>query len=133
MKLAGVSDDRVADNDLGAAARMPRQVLGGPQREFDSGGAADDPHRLERIAGLNGPASTPRTCRLSQAGQHRTDVFWLMRQRRIERGDLVLGGATVGRDAFHGAGFRRRLDDLSDREQRGIDRTARHVAPQCLQ
>ena len=40
---------------------MPRQVLRGPQRQLDTGGAADDTHRLERVPGLNRPAGTPRT------------------------------------------------------------------------
>ena len=133
VQLAGVADDGVADDHLGATAGMPRQVLGGPQRQLDAGGAADDPDRLERIAGIDRPALTPRTRGFAQAGQHRADVLRLMRQRRIERRDLVCGGASVGRNAFHRAGFRRRLHHLGDREQRGIDGPAGHVAPQRLQ
>ena len=66
--------DSAADEHLGAAARVPRQVLSGAQRHLDAAGAGDDPHRLERVGGLDRPARAPRPARFAQAGQHRTDV-----------------------------------------------------------
>ena len=84
-------------------------------------------------AGVDGPARTPRARRLTQAGQHHADVLGLMRQRRVERGDLVVGGPPVRRNALDGTGFRGRLDDLGDREQRHVDGAAGHVAAQRLQ
>ncbi len=112
---------------------MPWQVLRGPQRQFDTGGAADDAHRLERIPGLNRTAGAPRTRRLTQAGQHHADVLWLARQRRVKYGDLLVFGPAVVRNALDGTGFRGGLDNLSDRVQPYVNRTAGHVAPQGFQ
>jgi hypothetical protein len=67
---------------------MPRQVLGGPQCQLNACGAADHTYRLERIAGMDRPALTPWARGFPQAGQHRADMLWLMRERRIEGRDL---------------------------------------------
>ena len=80
MQLAGVSDDAAVDHHFGTAARMPRQVLGGPQRHVDPARAGDDPHRLERVGGLHRPAGSPRAARFPQPGQHRTHMHRLTRQ-----------------------------------------------------
>ena len=84
----GVADDGFADEHFGAPARMPRQVLGGPQPYVDSAGTGDDPDRLERIGGFGAPALAPGAARLPQPGQHRGDVLGLPRQRRVEQRDL---------------------------------------------
>ncbi len=133
VQLAGVPDDRVADQHLGAAAGMPRQALRGPQRQLDTGRAADDAHRLEGVDGVRAPAWPPRARRLAHSGQHHGDVLRLVRQRRVEYCDLVVGGPAVVRNAFDGTGFRGRLDDLGDREQPDVDGAAGHVAPQGFQ
>ena len=121
MKLAGMADNRVADHHLGAAAGMPRQVLRGPQHQFDTGGAADDAHRFERIPGLHRTAGTPRARRFPKAGHHHADVLWLVRQRRVEYGDLFVGGPAVVRNALDRTDFRGALDDLGQTAGHGSE------------
>ena len=101
VQLAGMPDDGAADEDLGAATGVPRQILRGPQRELHTGRAADDPYGLEGVAGLHRPARTPRACRFAQPGQHHADMLRLTRERGVEGGDLVVGGPPVRRNTFN--------------------------------
>lgn len=75
MQLAGVPHRGVADEHLGASARMPRQLLRGAQPHVHAGGPGDDAHRLERVGGLGATARPPRAALFAQAGQHRGDVL----------------------------------------------------------
>ncbi len=124
MQLSGVPDHGLADEHFGAAAGMPWQILSGPQLHVDATGAGDDSHRLECVGGVGSPPIAPRTARLPQPGQHDGDVLRLLRQRRVERGDLVIGGPTVHRDHRDALGLLGRLHHLRHREQRDVDDAA---------
>ena len=124
---------RLPDEDLGAPARMPRQVLRRPQRDVNSAGAGDDSHRLERVGGLDRAARAPGAARFAQPGQHRRDVLRLTGQRRVERGDLVIGRPTMDRDQLDAAGLLGRLHHLRDGKQRDVDQAAGYVAAQRFQ
>src|ERR1700729_2031073 len=68
VQLPGVADHGLADEYFCAAARMPRQVLSGPQCHVNSAGAANGSHRLESIGRLGSPTFPPRSARLAQSG-----------------------------------------------------------------
>ena len=135
MQLPGVTDARCcsADEHLGAATRMPRQVLRGAQGHLDAAARAMVRTASNASAASTRSARPPRAARFAQPGQHRADVLRLMRQRRVERGDLVVGGPAMGGDQLDGPGLLGRLHHLGDREQRDIDGAARHVAAQRFQ
>ncbi|CDP89502.1 hypothetical protein BN975_05358 [Mycolicibacterium farcinogenes] len=133
MQLAGVADDRVADEHLGAATRMPRQFLGRTQGELHPGGAADHAYRLERIGRLDRTSRTPRSGGLAQPGKHRGDVLRLTRQRGVQSDDLVVGGSAVVRDSLDGPGLGGGVHHLLDREQCDVSSATGYVAAQGFQ
>ena len=130
MQLSGVPDHRVADEHLCAAAGVPWQILRRPQRHVDSTGASDDSDRFESICCVGTSPVTPRAARLPQAAQHRGDMLWLFWQRRIEYGDLVVGGAATHRDHRDTRGLFGWLHHLRDRVQGDVDDAAGDVARQ---
>ena len=60
-------------------------------------------------------------------------MLGLPRKRRVQSGDLVVGGTTVHRDQLDGPGLLGRLHHLRDGEQRHVDDAARDVARQGFQ
>ena len=73
-----MADDRVTDDDLGAAPGMPGQVLRWTQGQFDAYGPSDDADGLEGVAGVRRTAWSPRTCRLAQTDQHQRDMLRML-------------------------------------------------------
>ena len=96
------------EHDLGAATRMPRQLLRGAELELDVAGPPDDAHRLERIRRVDGTAGPPRARGFAQAGQDGADVQRLPGQRVVDERDLGLGGPTVDGKRLDRLGLRRR-------------------------
>ena len=105
-----------------------------PQRQLDTGGAADDAHRLERIAGL-APAGRDPTGPRAHAGRPAP-----RRRAAAGRGSdasSVAISSSVGLRSF-GMRSTARVSEVGsttccDREQRDVDGTAGHVAAQGFQ
>ena len=133
MQLPGVTDRPTVDHHLGAAARMPRQVLCGPQFDVYTGSPGDHPDCLEGIGRLHCPARSPRPAGFPQTGENHRNVHGLAGQRVVDGGDLGVGGPAVGGDQFHRAGMGGRLRHLGNREQRHITEAAGDIARQRFQ
>ena len=113
---------------------MPRQVLRGPQCQLDTGGAADDAHRLERIDGVStgrpgphGPAGSRRP-----ASTTPTCCGW----RGSDASSTAIS-SSVGRRSF-GMRSTARVSEVGSTtwaiaNSADVDRAAGHVAPQRFQ
>src|SRR5690606_14197249 len=128
MQFTGMTDDDPVDEQFGAAAGMPGQVLRGAALEAHPGGTCHGLSGGEGVEGIGGATRAPRPGRLAQTGEHTTDVDGLLRQRPFEQGDLVVGGTTVDRERVDRLGLGSGLHDLRDRVERQVALAARDVA-----